>query len=106
MNVSSGGASPVTQTLHSGSHCVKPPKPDSKHNLELKWNPDYPPAHGETVLYICSAGSKHNRFQDNFYQWNMTLTCQTDNVFSNEDNIQWPTCLNGNQSLDIEVLQT
>ena len=36
----------------------------------------------------------------------MTLTCQTDNVFSNEDNIQWPTCLNGNQSLDIEVLQT
>ena len=82
-------------TITAGSHCVKPPKPDSKYNLQLQWNKDYPPAHGETVLYICNAGTKWNRFENNFNQWNMTLTCEEKNVFSGEPNIQWPTCLDG-----------
>ena len=82
-----------------GSHCVKPPVPPSEHNLQLQWNSDYPPAHGETVLYICNAGADYNRFQDNFYAWNMSITCELNNTFSSEPNVQWPTCLNGSNQL-------
>ena len=64
----------------------------------LQWNSDYPPAHGETVMYVCDAGSKHNRFENNFNQWNMTLECLVDNQFKGEPNVSWPTCLNGNFS--------
>ena len=74
---------------------MKPPKPPSENALLLQWNADYPPAHDETVLYVCNAGPDYNRFQDNFYQWNMTLTCQPNNVFSSEPDVPWPTCLNG-----------
>ena len=74
---------------------MKPPLPPSENKLVLQWNADYPPAHGETVLYLCNAGSDYNRFKDNFYQWNMTLTCEANNTFSSEPDVQWPTCVNG-----------
>lgn len=77
---------------------MNPPEPPSEHSLLLQWNSDYPPAHGETVMYVCNAGDKHNRFENSFNQWNMTLECLVDNQFKGEPNVSWPTCLNGDFS--------
>ena len=74
---------------------MKPPQPPSEHKLLLQWNSDFPPAHGETVVYVCDAGNKHNRFESNFNKWNMTLECLVDNQFKDEPNVTWPTCING-----------
>ena len=43
-------------------------------------------------MYVCNAGSKWNRFENNFNRWNLTLTCLEENKFSEVD---WPTCVNG-----------
>ena len=73
---------------------MNPPTPDAKFKLKLKtWNPLYPPTHNETVTYVCDAGSSYNRFETDFNQWNYTLTCLPDNVFSEEPNVPWPTCI-------------
>ena len=57
------------------------------------WNALAPPAHGETVMYVCDAGTTYNRFESNFNKWNYTLTCQEKNVFSEEPDVPWPTCV-------------
>ena len=85
----------ITLFLISGSHCVKPPTPDAKHNLKLVWNPSFPPAHDETVLYVCDAGNTYNRFESDFGRWNYTLTCKENNVFKEEPDVPWPTCVDG-----------
>ena len=72
-----------------GSHCLNPPSPPDDSKLLLTWNKDYPPAHDETVLYKCNAGSHYNRFTDDFSKDNYTLTCLPDNQFSQPE---WPTC--------------
>ena len=72
-----------------GSHCLNPPDPPAESKLLLSWNPDYPPAHDETVLYKCNAGNHHNRFIDDYSRYNYTLTCLPDNQFSEPE---WPTC--------------
>ena len=79
--------------LSSGSHCVDPPAPDSAHRLKVMWNALYPPAHGETVMYVCDAGTTFNRFESDFNKWNYTLTCLENNVFSEEPEVAWPTCV-------------
>ena len=76
----------------AGSHCVNPPTPESKYKLKLVWNSNYPPAHGQTVMYVCNAGNSWNRFENNFNKWNLTLTCLEDNKFAE---VEWPTCVNG-----------
>ena len=72
-----------------GSHCVNPPDPPADSKLLLFWNPDYPPAHDETVMYKCNAGTSYNRFITDFNKYNYTLTCLPDNQFTEPD---WPTC--------------
>ena len=72
-----------------GSHCVNPPDPPADSKLLLFWNPDYPPAHDEAVMYKCNAGTSYNRFITDFNKYNYTLTCLPDNQFSEPD---WPTC--------------
>ena len=90
----------VSRKLHGciltfilGSHCVNPPTPDAQHKLKLVWNPIFPPAHNETILYVCDAGNTFNRFESNFGRWNYTLTCKENNVFREEPDIPWPTCV-------------
>ena len=91
-------------TWCAGSHCVDPPLPEADHKLLLQWNSNYPPAHGETVMYVCNAGNKFNRFEGNFYKWNMTLECLVDNKFQGEPNVSWPTCANGKVVLVLALL--
>ena len=79
---------------------MSPPEPEPEHNLVLQWNSNYPPGHEETVMYVCDAGDKHNRFQENYNKWNMTLKCLENNIFQGEPNVSWPTCLNGNNDDD------
>ena len=55
----------------------------------LVWNPDYPPAHNETVMYKCNAGPTYNRFVSDYSKYNYTLTCLPDNQFSTAE---WPVC--------------
>ena len=76
-----------------GSHCVNPPNPDPECNLKVQYNANAPPAHGENILYVCNAGSQYNRFESDFNRWNFSLTCQENNVFSEEPNVPWPTCV-------------
>ena len=45
-------------------------------------------------MYVCDAGSSFNRFENDFEKNNITLKCLPDNKF--EEDIEWPTCLNGN----------
>ena len=85
----------MTSMYCTGSHCVSPPSPDSKHKLKLVWNSNYPPAHGQTVTYVCNAGNKWNRFETDFNRNSLTLTCLEDNKFSE---VAWPTCVNGKLS--------
>ena len=73
------------------SHCVSPPQPDSRYNLKLLWNPQFPPAHNETIMFACWAGNNWNRFEDNFAQWNFSLACREENQF--EEVAAWPQCL-------------
>lgn len=91
-------------TWCAGSHCVDPPLPEADHKLLLQWNSNYPPAHGETVMYVCNAGNKFNRFEGNFYKWNMTLECLVDNKFQGEPNVSWPTCANGKVVIVLALL--
>ena len=70
------------------SHCVNPPTPDSAHKLKLSWNSTDPPAHGETVTYVCDAGG-WNRLENNFGRSNITLECLRNNTFAD---VVWPTC--------------
>ena len=72
------------------SHCINPPTPDSAHKLKLSWNSTYPPAHGETVTYVCDAGG-WNRLENNFGRSNITLECLRNNTFAD---VVWPTCFN------------
>ena len=75
-----------------GSLCVDPPTPDSKHNLALSWNKNFPPTHDETIMYKCNAGQTYNRFESDFDKQNLTLKCLPDNKF---EEVDWPTCLDG-----------
>ena len=87
---------PKTNSLiFAGSHCVDPPNPDDKHSLKLMWNKKYPPKHNETVMYVCDAGTTFNRFESDFSQYNLTLTCLLDNRF---EEVEWPTCADGKQT--------
>ena len=83
--------------IFAGSHCVDPPEPDDKHNLKLMWNKKYPPEHNETVMYVCDAGTTFNRFESDFSQSNLTLTCLPDNQF---EEVEWPTCADGEGGQD------
>ena len=74
---------------------MDPPTPPSEHKLKLVWNSTYPPAHDQTVLYTCNAGSSYNRFENNFNLMSLTLTCLKENTFSN---VTWPTCVNSKSS--------
>ena len=47
-------------------------------------------------MYVCNAGTSWNRFESDFNKNNFTLTCQENNTFSEEPNVSWPTCVNGN----------
>ena len=85
----------------SGSHCINPPIPDAQYNLRLNWNEDFPPAHNETVMYVCNAGTTWNRFESDFNKNNFTLTCQENNIFSEEPNVPWPTCLDGDELISL-----
>ena len=76
------------------SHCINPPTPDSAHKLKLSWNSTYPPAHGETVTYVCDAGG-WNRFENNFGKTNLKLECLRNNTFAD---VVWPTCFNSKHS--------
>ena len=87
-----------------GSHCVKPPTPDDVHKLKLQYNPAAPPAHGETIMYICDAGPNFNRFESDFNKWNYTLTCQENNVFTGEPDVPWPTCADSKESFKIQFI--
>ena len=82
---------PFTLLIIIDSHCVDPPTPDSSHKLKLVWNSTDPPAHGETVTYVCDAGDNWNRFENDFNKANLTLECLRDNMF---DDVEWPTCFN------------
>ena len=73
-------------------NCIDPPDPPVWSNMRLEWNATYPPSHNETVMYVCDAGDDWNRFESDFNQWNLTLTCLPDNQFTP---VEWPTCLNG-----------
>ena len=87
---------PKTNSLiFAGSHCVDPPSPDDKHSLKLMWNKKYPPKHNETVMYVCDAGTTFNRFESDFSQYNLTLTCLPDNRF---EEVEWPTCADGERT--------
>ena len=44
-------------------------------------------------MYVCDAGTTYNRFESNFNKWNYTLTCEENNVFSEEPDVPWPTCV-------------
>ena len=75
--------------LTIGSHCVNPPDPPAESKMLLMWNPDFPPAHNESVLYKCNAGPTYNRFVSDYSKYNYTLTCLPDNQFSAPE---WPVC--------------
>ena len=89
-----------------GSHCVKPPTPDAIHKLKLQYNPASPPAHGESVMYVCDAGQPHNRFESDFNKWNYSLTCLENNVFTQEPNVPWPTCADSKKQFIINIFTT
>ena len=72
---------------------MNPPTPGPEFNLKVQYNANAPPAHGENILYVCNAGSQFNRFESDFNRWNYSLTCQENNVFSEEPNVPWPTCV-------------
>ena len=72
---------------------MKPPEPPEDSKLLLEWNPNYPPAHGDTVFYKCNAGPNYNRYVSDFNKMNYTLTCKENNEFSAPD---WPTCIDSN----------
>ena len=79
-----------------GSHCINPPDPDAQYKLKKIWNPLAPPAHNDTVLYICDAGTNYNRLESDFNKWNYTLKCLENNVFEGEAaGVAWPTCADG-----------
>ena len=44
-------------------------------------------------MYVCDAGSTYNRFESDFNKWNYTLTCLENNVFTEEPDVPWPTCV-------------
>ena len=81
--------------LCEDSHCISPPDPPADKFLKKQFNSLAPPAHGESVMYICDAGPNYNRFVDNFNIWNFTITCSLNNTFEEEPDIQWPTCSDG-----------
>ena len=79
-----------------GSHCVSPPQTGAAYEaskLKVQYNNATPPAHNETVLYVCDAGPTFNRFESDFSRWNYSLTCLENNVFSEEPDVSWPTCV-------------
>ena len=79
-----------------GSHCVSPPQTGAAFEaskLKVQYNAAAPPAHNETVLYVCDAGPTFNRFESDFSRWNYSLTCLENNVFSEEPDVPWPTCV-------------
>ena len=47
------------------------------------------PGHGDTLVYKCAAGGKHNRLTSNYDLDSYNLTCHPDNQFSIPT---WPTC--------------
>ena len=81
---------------YPGSHCVSPPQTGAAFEaskLKVQYNAAAPPAHNETVLYVCDAGPTFNRFESDFGRWNYSLTCLENNVFSEEPDVPWPTCV-------------
>ena len=90
--------------LHiSGSHCVSPPNPPAGNSLLLQnFDATSPPAHGETVQYCCSAGG-HNKFENDFSQSCLTLTCLENNTFSS---VTWPNCVSDIQCTDPLTMNT
>ena len=90
-DVSEEAAGGHVTLLCAGSHCINPPVPDSKYNLKLLWNENFPPAHNETIMFACWAGNTWNRFEHDFGQWNLTVSCLPENTF--EEVSEWPQCL-------------
>ena len=79
----------------SDSHCISPPDPPAEKFLQKQFNILSPPAHGESVMYVCDAGANYNRFVDDFNKWNYTITCTKNNTFVEKPNVPWPTCADG-----------
>ena len=63
--------------------------------LKKQFNILSPPAHGESVMYVCDAGANYNRFVSDFNKWNYTITCTKNNTFVEEPDVPWPTCADG-----------
>ena len=81
------------------SRCVDPPTPPEDNNLSLQgYDQNNPPWHGDTVQYCCSAGG-WNRFENDFSQSCISLTCLTNNIFSS---VSWPQCLHGRLNIFTE----
>ena len=83
----------LMKLFFQGYNCVDPPVPPIDSNLKLIWNPKYPPNNIDgKIIYICNAGG-HNRFVDDYENYNITVNCLPENQFST---VTWPTCVNGN----------
>ena len=73
-----------------GSHCLSPPTPPGDTQLSLKaWDASSPPAHGEAIIYNCSAGG-YNRLETDFSKNFLSLECLPDNKF---EETSWPKCV-------------
>ena len=72
--------------------------------MKKQFNILSPPAHGESVMYVCDAGANYNRFVENFNQWNYTITCTKNNSFVEEPEVPWPTCADGNEQEYIKCI--
>ena len=81
--------------FYSDSHCISPPDPPAEKFLKKQFNILSPPAHGESVMYVCDAGANYNRFVSDFNKWNYTITCTKNNTFVEEPDVPWPTCADG-----------
>ena len=89
--------------LSSGSKCVTPLLPPTRHNLVPVWDKNNPPGrldneclltsvmsgHGSMLTYKCSTGGLHNRLTSDFNLDTYNLTCLPENRFSIPT---WPTC--------------
>lgn len=60
---------------------MNPPIPGQEQNLEIVWNPDFPPVVGEKVKYVCSAGGQFNRREDNINLADYYLECLDGGIF-------------------------
>ena len=79
-----------TINLMPGSHCLSPPTPPGDAQLSLNaWDASSPPAHGQAIIYNCSAGG-YNRLETDFSKNFLSLECLPDNKF---EETSWPKCV-------------